>query len=87
MLHLNVNILNAGVFGGSWRFLGTDGDEPPGALAHGSTPTRHDGATSLLSLSEGRNLAVGHVWRGDRYGPIEKGCQRLGLAQYLVANW
>lgn len=25
MLHLNVNILNAGVFGGSWRFPGTDG--------------------------------------------------------------
>ncbi|MDV2478042.1 LLM class flavin-dependent oxidoreductase [Rhodococcus zopfii] len=24
-LHLNVNILNAGVFGGSWRFPGTDG--------------------------------------------------------------
>ena len=23
-LHLNVNILNAGVFGGSWRFPGTD---------------------------------------------------------------
>ncbi|MGX1809235.1 LLM class flavin-dependent oxidoreductase [Nocardia sp. NPDC055321] len=25
LLHLNVNILNAGVFGGSWRFPGTDG--------------------------------------------------------------
>ncbi|BCJ47660.1 nitrilotriacetate monooxygenase [Actinoplanes ianthinogenes] len=25
MLHLNVNILNAGVFGGSWRYPGTDG--------------------------------------------------------------
>ncbi|MBL7253157.1 LLM class flavin-dependent oxidoreductase [Paractinoplanes lichenicola] len=25
MLHINVNILNAGVFGGSWRFPGTDG--------------------------------------------------------------
>ncbi|MFI5934664.1 LLM class flavin-dependent oxidoreductase [Actinoplanes sp. NPDC051494] len=24
-LHINVNILNAGVFGGSWRFPGTDG--------------------------------------------------------------
>jgi alkanesulfonate monooxygenase SsuD/methylene tetrahydromethanopterin reductase-like flavin-dependent oxidoreductase (luciferase family) len=24
-LHLNINILNAGVFGGSWRFPGTDG--------------------------------------------------------------
>jgi len=24
-LHINVNILNAGVFGGSWRFQGTDG--------------------------------------------------------------
>ncbi|WP_045739631.1 LLM class flavin-dependent oxidoreductase [Actinoplanes rectilineatus] len=24
MLHINVNILNAGVFGGSWRFPGTD---------------------------------------------------------------
>jgi alkanesulfonate monooxygenase SsuD/methylene tetrahydromethanopterin reductase-like flavin-dependent oxidoreductase (luciferase family) len=23
-LHLNVNILNAGVFGGSWRYPGTD---------------------------------------------------------------
>lgn len=25
LLHINVNILNAGVFGGSWRFPGTDG--------------------------------------------------------------
>ncbi|GAA1595034.1 LLM class flavin-dependent oxidoreductase [Actinoplanes couchii] len=25
MLHINVNILNAGVFGGSWRYPGTDG--------------------------------------------------------------
>ncbi|MFQ6200489.1 LLM class flavin-dependent oxidoreductase, partial [Streptomyces sp. NPDC000405] len=24
-LHINVNILNAGVFGGSWRYPGTDG--------------------------------------------------------------
>ncbi|MDF3311532.1 hypothetical protein P3H15_41850 [Rhodococcus sp. T2V] len=24
-LHINVDILNAGVFGGSWRFPGTDG--------------------------------------------------------------
>ncbi|HEY7816018.1 MAG TPA: LLM class flavin-dependent oxidoreductase, partial [Nakamurella sp.] len=58
-LHLNVNILNAGVFGGSWRFPGTD------ALA--SYTIEH--YTSIARKAEAAKLDAGFLADGPVLDP------------------
>ncbi|WP_432843371.1 LLM class flavin-dependent oxidoreductase [Dactylosporangium sp. CA-092794] len=57
MLHINVNILNAGVFGGSWRFPGTD---PLGSftIEHYTSIARRAEAAKLdaVFLADGPSL-------------------------------
>lgn len=58
-LHLNVNILNAGVFGGSWRFPGTDG------LASYSI----DHYTAIAKKAEGAALDAVFLADGPLFDP------------------
>ncbi|MBV9796184.1 MAG: LLM class flavin-dependent oxidoreductase, partial [Actinobacteria bacterium] len=63
-LHLNVNILNAGVFGGSWRFPGTD---PVGSFTaeHYTSIARRAEAAKLdaVFLADGPVLAPDLTYR------------------------
>jgi alkanesulfonate monooxygenase SsuD/methylene tetrahydromethanopterin reductase-like flavin-dependent oxidoreductase (luciferase family) len=56
-LHLNVNILNAGVFGGSWRFPGTDGLASYG-IEHYTTIAKkaEEAALDAVFLADGPSL-------------------------------
>jgi alkanesulfonate monooxygenase SsuD/methylene tetrahydromethanopterin reductase-like flavin-dependent oxidoreductase (luciferase family) len=56
-LHLNVNILNAGVFGGSWRYPGTDGLASYGIEHYTSIAAKAEQATlDAVFLADGPSL-------------------------------
>ncbi|MET0425584.1 MAG: LLM class flavin-dependent oxidoreductase [Actinoplanes sp.] len=94
-LHLNVNILNAGVFGGSWRFPGTDGLSAYG-IEHYTSIARTAEAAKLdaVFLADGPQLdpSVRHR-TGNNLEPttvlarIAAQTERIGLIGTLSSSY
>jgi alkanesulfonate monooxygenase SsuD/methylene tetrahydromethanopterin reductase-like flavin-dependent oxidoreductase (luciferase family) len=94
-LHINVNILNAGVFGGSWRFPGTD---PVGSFTveHYTSIARQAEAAKLdaVFLADGPVLAPDLQYRpGNNLEPttvlatIAAQTERVGLIGTLSSSY
>ncbi|KAA0109703.1 LLM class flavin-dependent oxidoreductase [Mycolicibacterium sp. P9-22] len=94
-LHLNVNILNAGVFGGSWRFPGTDGLASYGIDHYTSIAKKAEGATlDAVFLADGPSLDPSIRHRtGNNLEPttvlarIAAQTERIGLIGTLSSSY
>lgn len=94
-LHLNVNILNAGVFGGSWRFPGTDGLASYGIDHYTSIAKKAEEATlDAVFLADGPSLDPSIRHRtGNNLEPttvlarIAAQTERIGLIGTLSSSY
>ncbi|MDR6175031.1 alkanesulfonate monooxygenase SsuD/methylene tetrahydromethanopterin reductase-like flavin-dependent oxidoreductase (luciferase family) [Nocardioides zeae] len=94
-LHLNVNILNAGVFGGSWRFPGTDGLASYGIEHYTSIARRAEAAKlDAVFLADGPVLDPSIRHRtGNNLEPttvlarIAAETERIGLIATLSSSY
>ncbi|WP_027928949.1 LLM class flavin-dependent oxidoreductase [Amycolatopsis thermoflava] len=95
MLHLNVNILNAGVFGGSWRFPGTDGTASYTIEHYTSIAKKAEEAKlDAVFLADGPALDPGIKHRtGNNFEPttvlarIAARTERIGLIGTLSSSY
>ena len=94
-LHLNVNILNAGVFGGSWRFPGTD-PLASYTVEHYTSIARkaEQAALDAVFLADGPSLDPGTTHRtGNNLEPtavlarIAAQTERIGLIGTLSSSY
>jgi alkanesulfonate monooxygenase SsuD/methylene tetrahydromethanopterin reductase-like flavin-dependent oxidoreductase (luciferase family) len=94
-LHLNVNILNAGVFGGSWRFPGTDGTAAYRVEHYTSIAKKAEEAKlDAVFLADGPSLDPGIKHRtGNNLEPttvlarIAAQTERIGLIGTLSSSY
>ncbi|GAA5169300.1 MULTISPECIES: LLM class flavin-dependent oxidoreductase [Amycolatopsis] len=95
MLHLNVNILNAGVFGGSWRYPGTDGTASYTIEHYTSIAKKAEEAKlDAVFLADGPALDPGIKHRtGNNFEPttvlarIAARTERIGLIGTLSSSY
>ncbi|AIJ24025.1 LLM class flavin-dependent oxidoreductase [Amycolatopsis methanolica] len=95
MLHLNVNILNAGVFGGSWRYPGTDGTASYTIEHYTSIAKKAEEAKlDAVFLADGPALDPGTKHRtGNNFEPttvlarIAARTERIGLIGTLSSSY
>ncbi|WP_067676943.1 LLM class flavin-dependent oxidoreductase [Nocardia miyunensis] len=94
-LHINVNILNAGVFGGSWRFPGTDGLASYDIEHYTSIARKAEAATlDAVFLADGPSLDPSIEHRtGNNLEPttvlarIAARTERIGLIATLSSSY